>query len=122
MINQEELVTLAGRISLARKSANRTEKELSELTGVTIKTVRSWESGRTNPGANKMLILPRALGVSSAWLMSGGDDYNSVQEIDETGPLQVKLDALQSLHGQMAVLLKDIQSDIYSLQNQIESE
>ena len=121
MSNQEELETLAGRISFARKSVNRTEKELSGLTGVTVKTVRSWESGKSNPGANKMLILPRALGVSSAWLMSGVDVYNSIQEVDETGPLQIKLNSLQTLHEQMALLLKDIQSDIYSLQTQIEN-
>ena len=123
MINQEKLATLGRRISLARERANLTDKQLSKLSGVMVKTIRNWEADRTEPRGNKLVMLAGALGVSLVWLISGGDDYdNGPLNLDETGALQVKLGRLQSQHEQMSSLFEEIQSDVQSLQGRIDSD
>lgn len=50
---------------------NMTQKEFSEKTGIPQSTVSDWRKKRTNPTAEKILIICKVLGVTPEWLLSG---------------------------------------------------
>jgi len=114
-------VTLGGRITLARESINLTDAQLSRRLGVMVKTVRNWETDRSEPRGNKLATLSGVLGVSLPWLVTGDDESSRNDEnVEETRSLKVKVDRLISLHEQTSALIFDIQSDIHRLQNRID--
>lgn len=48
-----------------------TQKEFSEKTGIPQSTVSDWRKKRTNPTAEKILIICKTLDVTPEWLLSG---------------------------------------------------
>lgn len=52
-------------IAQARRKAGLTQKELAEERGVTVSTVKRWESGFVAPHRSQMVALTERLGVSS---------------------------------------------------------
>jgi len=120
-ISLGDQVTLGGRIILARESANLTDKQLARTLGVMIKTVRNWETDRSEPRGNKLTTLSGVLGVSLEWLVNGTSDPADAEgDVEETRALQVKLDRLLTLHEQTSALIFGLQSDIRRLQNRID--
>jgi len=114
-------VTLGGRISLARESLNLTGQQLSRRLGVLPKTVRNWETDRSEPRGNKLVMLSGVLGVSLQWLVTGIDEnVDDAKSIEETRSVQVKVDRLLNLHEQMSALIFEVQSDVRRLQNRID--
>ena len=54
-----------------RKELNMTQKAFSEQTGIPQTTVSDWRKKRTNPTAEKILIICKVLDVTPEWLLSG---------------------------------------------------
>ena len=50
---------------------NMTQKTFSELTGIPQSTVSDWRKKRTNPTAEKIMIVCEVLKVTPEWLLSG---------------------------------------------------
>ena len=50
---------------------NMTQKEFSDKTGIPQSTVSDWRKKRTNPTAEKILIISHVLKVRPEWLLSG---------------------------------------------------
>ena len=50
---------------------NMSQKEFSEKTGIAQSTISDWRKKRTNPTAEKILIICHVLQVSPEWLLSG---------------------------------------------------
>ena len=50
---------------------NMTQKTFSELTGIPQSTVSDWRKKRTNPTAEKIMIICEVLKVTPQWLLSG---------------------------------------------------
>ena len=122
-MNQEMQTTLGGRIILARENANFTEKQLSYRLGVMPKTVRNWETDRSEPRGNKLAMLAGVLGISLGWLVSGEQSNSETLEtFEETRPLQVKLDQMVALQEQTSALIFEIRSDILLLQRQLNQD
>ncbi len=48
-----------------------TQKEFSEKTGIPQSTISDWKKKRTNPTAEKIMIICRVLDVRMEWLLSG---------------------------------------------------
>jgi len=114
-------MTLGGRITLARENYNLTEQQLSGRLGVMVKTVRNWESDRSEPRGNKLAMLSGVLGVSLGWLVTGENTVEEAPEsVEETKTLQMKVGQLFALHEQSAALIQEIQSDVENLQEQFE--
>ena len=63
---------------------NMTQKVFSERTGIPQSTVSDWRKKRTNPTAEKIMIVCEVLGVTPEWLLSGieaqGNRGNSPQK------------------------------------------
>ena len=50
---------------------NMTQKEFSKKTGIPQTTISDWRKKRTNPTAEKIMIICRVLDVTPEWLLSG---------------------------------------------------
>jgi transcriptional regulator with XRE-family HTH domain len=53
------------------------QKEFSEQTGIRQSTISEWKARKTNPTAEKILCICKALKVSPEWLLSGTDLNNT---------------------------------------------
>ena len=67
--------TLANRISTARADANLSIAEVSSLIAVKPETYMKWESGKTQPRANKVVTLAGVLKVVPVWLLDGDNNF-----------------------------------------------
>ena len=63
--------TLGGRIVQARESSELTTSQLARRLGVKSSTLQAWESDRSEPRSNRLIMLAGMLNVSPTWLMTG---------------------------------------------------
>jgi transcriptional regulator with XRE-family HTH domain len=67
-------LTLADRIRIARRRANRSRQEVAAIIGVSPSAIRQWEHSRgTTPKPVNLLLLASFLGVSVDWLVCGSN-------------------------------------------------
>lgn len=59
------------RIRLQRKSVGLNQEKLSELIGVSSKTLQRWESGERSPRLSELKKLAEALGTTADYLLKG---------------------------------------------------
>ena len=52
---------------------NMTQKEFSKRTGIAESTISDWRKKKTNPTAEKIMIICKVLNVAPEWLLSGVD-------------------------------------------------
>lgn len=64
-------MTIRDRIFDKLAELNMTQKDFSEKTGIPQTTVSDWRKKRTNPTAEKILIICKVLNVTPEWLLSG---------------------------------------------------
>lgn len=64
-------MTIRDRIFDKLEELNMTQKEFAEKTGIPQTTVSDWKKKKTNPTAEKILIICKTLDVSPEWLLSG---------------------------------------------------
>lgn len=62
---------LGERIVYARELAAMSTAQVARRAGVQSKTLAHWESGKSEPRANRIVHLAGVLNVSPAWLLSG---------------------------------------------------
>ncbi len=73
----ETNVTLGNRLLMARESSEKTLVRSAEQVGVTAKTIKSFESGRTAPSLPQLELLATLYRVPVASILSMGDDLPS---------------------------------------------
>ena len=64
-------MTIRDRIFDKLEELNMTQKDFSERTGIPQTTVSDWKKKKTNPTAEKIMIICKVLGVTPEWLLSG---------------------------------------------------
>ena len=62
---------ISERIFEKLKEIQMTQKEFSEKTGIRQSTISEWKKKRTNPSADKIMVICKVLGVEPDWLLSG---------------------------------------------------
>lgn len=67
------------RLRFARERRGLARNDVSKLLGVSEQTFKRWETGKSEPRANRMPIIAGMLNVHMRWLMSGEGDVG-VQE------------------------------------------
>ena len=73
-----------------------TQAELSRLTGISTRTISDWRKKKTNPGADKIMIICEALGLTPEELLEGKSDYeNRESKRQKAG---IKADAVAEAH------------------------
>ncbi len=63
--------TLGERICKARDASNLSTAQLARRLGIKTSTLQSWESDRSEPRSNKLVLLAGILNVSPTWLLVG---------------------------------------------------
>jgi transcriptional regulator with XRE-family HTH domain len=65
----ERKVAIGRRIREARDNANMSQHNLALLLGVTAGAICQWETGRTIPKSEHLILLPSLLSVARDWLV-----------------------------------------------------
>lgn len=86
-------MTIAERIRLTRQQKELSQKELSDKSGINLKSLSRYELGSSIPPADVLKAIANALGVSADFLLND----NQVQ-INDTELLK-KFEAIQDMNG-----------------------
>lgn len=89
--------TLGERICKARDASGLSTAQLARRLGIKTSTLQSWESDRSEPRSNKLVLLAGVLNVSPTWLLVGrgtppASELPAASEIDS---LRSALDRVQ---------------------------
>ena len=68
-------MTIRDRIFDKMQELDMTQKQFSELTGIPQSTVSDWRKKKTNPTAEKIMIICKVLNVTPEWLLSGVEQH-----------------------------------------------
>lgn len=98
--------TLGERICKARDAVGLSTAQLARRLGVKSSTLQGWESDRSEPRSNKLVLLAGILNVSPTWLLVGrgaspGLD-NAMTEIEQVRQ------SLDKVHGHALALTEEI--------------
>lgn len=100
--------TLGERICKARDAAGLSTAQLARRMGIKTSTLHGWESDRSEPRSNKLVLLAGVLNVSPTWLLVGRG--TAPLDEDDSGPeiesLRVGLDRA---HKQALALVEEIE-------------
>ena len=110
------------RVTQARESAGYTVRQLATRMSVKPSTIENWEAGRSEPRANKLVMLAGVLGIPVLWLLDGEmpDGANFDVELSETSIPARKLERAIALQSELAALLQEIAADVSRLQRNID--
>ena len=105
--------TLGERVADARETLGMTQAEAAQRMAVKVSTLKSWETGRTQPRPNKLQMLAGVLGVPFSWLLEGREEYDPLAE----GPsrldtLEHKVERMQQLQAELGQLCEEIARDV----------
>ena len=73
----EGKMTIRDRIFDRMDELQMTQKEFSKRTGIAESTVSDWRKKKTNPAADKIMIICKVLDVTPEWLLSGIEEDGS---------------------------------------------
>lgn len=104
--------TLGGRLSRARETAGYTETDFARTLGIKKQTLMSWETDRSEPRANRLLMISGLLGVSPAWLLHGMGESPQETLSDELNMLRAQLDRIKELRVQTDLAIANMEEAI----------
>ena len=113
-----EQSSLAARICEAREMKKLTPAQTANRVGVKLKTFQNWESGRTEPRANRLQMLAGVLGVPLFWLIQGGEEHDPV--LDQSArldQLEVKMERLHALQRELTQLTSELSAELAHLRD-----
>ena len=70
-------MTIRDRIFAKLTELNMTQKEFAKRTGIPETTVSDWKKKKTNPTAEKILVICKVLSVTPEWLLSGVETHGT---------------------------------------------
>jgi len=106
--------TLGGRIASARTAAGLEVKQLAKQMGVKQSTIVNWESDRSAPRANKLLMLSGVLSVAPTWLLNGGGE--SPTPVDPSADIATLRSELLDMRARAQRLLDQIDRVVGALE------
>ena len=98
-------MTIRDRIFQKIEELDMTQKEFSEKTGIPQTTISDWKKKKTNPTAEKIMIICKVLNVTPEWLLSGvetrgtrsnPDKWFAIESSTDAGKLIVSYNSLDS--------------------------
>ncbi|ATU93727.1 helix-turn-helix domain-containing protein [Phyllobacterium zundukense] len=117
MTETRDMDTMGGRLSRAREAKSMSVGQVAGKIGVKPQTITAWESDRSEPRANRLVMLAGFLGVSPTWLMHGVGQ--SPQENDtggNTSILTTEIDMLKVHHEQLGDRIEQLENVLARLQ------
>lgn len=105
--------SIGGRIRRAREAANFSVAQLARRLGVKTATVSAWETGRSEPRANRLTMLAGFLGVSPTWLLYGlGDAPAETPLASEMALIASSLKLLRETHERTGEALARLEAQV----------
>ncbi|MCO4316407.1 helix-turn-helix domain-containing protein [Phyllobacterium sp. 21LDTY02-6] len=92
--------TLGGRLSRARDSKGLGVAAVAGHIGVTLKTIQAWEADRSEPRANRLVMLAGFLGVTPTWLIHGVGQAPDEENLPRP-ELRAEVEALKERQNKM---------------------
>ena len=89
-------MTISERMFQIMEEKQITQYKLSKMTGISTKTISDWRNKKTNPGADKIMVICEALKISPETLLTGRgrtETSGSLPYIDT----EIKEDAIEEL-------------------------
>lgn len=92
---------------------DKTAYSLEKETGIAQSLIRKYLSAKSAPGADKLVVLSRALGVSASWLLIGeaGGDEAPTRPVPATAPA-MDLDALEDVIVKVRTMVRQKRPDL----------
>ena len=84
------MMSFADKVKDARAARGLTQPQLSEMVGISVRSIVAYESGEKVPRQGTMLKLAKALQVSVKFL-SDVNCTNPVEDIEKDGYIEVKM-------------------------------
>ncbi len=106
--------TLGERICKARDSACLSTAQLARRLGIKTSTLHSWESDRSEPRSNKLVMLAGVLNVSPTWLLVGRGTPPNLEE-----PVAADLDSMRIALDRVQRQAQALADEIASLQDRL---
>ncbi len=102
-------MTIRERIFVRLDEMKMTQKEFAKRTGISPRAISEWKTKKTNPTADKIMIICQVLEVSPEWLLSGVDKEGKrgnnrnllvIDKNTEEGELVTEFGKLKNEHRQ----------------------
>ncbi len=111
--------SIGGRIRRAREAVGLSGAQLARRLGVKTTTVNAWETGRSEPRANRLTMLAGFLAVSPTWLLYGlGDKPADETLTSELSLIAASLKALRETHDRTGETIERLEGQIARLADQ----
>lgn len=108
--------TLGGRIWRARDALDMSLSGLARRLGVKTETLAAWEGDRSEPRANRLMMLAGVLGVSPTWLLSGIGDAPTAQSVESAlSVVKHQLSRVKDHHAKTGVLIETLEQELARL-------
>lgn len=109
--------TLGERICKARDACNLSTAQLARRMGIKTSTLQSWESDRSEPRSNKLVLLAGVLNVSPTWLLVGRGTPPMSDE-----PIATDLDGMRMALARIHLQAQALADEIAVLQERLNAE
>jgi len=93
---------ISERIFKILNEKNMTQNEFAKRVGIAGSTISDWKTKRTNPSADKIMIICEVLSVTPEQLLSGKEPENKRLEADEGKKIELSkfdMKMIEDIHG-----------------------
>jgi transcriptional regulator with XRE-family HTH domain len=116
MTEAPDMDTLGGRLSRARDAKSMSVSDVAGRIGVKPQTIAAWESDRSEPRANRLVMLAGFLGVTPTWLMHGVGQSPVESSTGENAlALGAEIQTLKEQHEQLGERIEQLENVIAHL-------
>ncbi len=111
MTETPDMDTMGGRLSRAREAKSMTVGQVATRIGVKAQTISAWESDRSEPRANRLVMLAGFLGVTPTWFMHGvGQAPLEVDDGERTSVLRSEIQTLKMHHEKLGERIDQLEN------------
>lgn len=117
-MQQPSANTLGHRIKTRRQQMDLSTAALARRAGVTRETLAAWESGQSEPRANKLLMLAGILGTNVGWLLEGDESCGpSPSPTNDVAALREQVGQMRGLVENLSTMLESLQQRVDELES-----
>ncbi len=121
MLAKPKQETVAERLVRAREAAGLSTAQLARRLGVRTRTLQSWEDGRAEPRANRLVMMAGFLNVSPTWLLVG-QGAAPVEGRSELALVKAELSQLKAAHARSGKIIERLETHVANLAAEASAE
>ncbi len=115
MTETPDMDTMGGRLLRARDAKSMSAPQVAERIGVKAQTILAWESDRSEPRANRLVMLAGFLGVTPTWLMHGIGQAPIDDMVEDTAVINTEILLLKNYHEKLGNRITQLEDRIAAL-------